>query len=259
MDTPYSGENEIANPLGRRTEQRTLTLQLDVGLTERFALRVFAPLRDIEASGMFEFDSAGLGDVEVWGTWGVGPELGRSGGALSAGLAFPTGRDADPDTVDENIVFGAGDYSLLVSAEGFRRVGPRQILFGLMLYRLPLGSGEGGYRFGEEFSWSGMWQFKPGGGPLGLSLGLSGQHFGQDEQHGAPVDSRGGRVHYLAGGLNFPLSEGGTIGLLAQHLIEQDVRGDQLLSPWNFIAGYSFAWGEHTHSHPDPVPGSLGR
>lgn len=67
----------------------------------------------------------------------MGPELGRAGGVLGAGLAFPTGRDADPETTDENIVFGAGDYSALLSVEGFRRFGPNRTLFGLLRYRAP--------------------------------------------------------------------------------------------------------------------------
>jgi hypothetical protein len=208
---------------------------------------------------MIEADTSGLGDVEVWGRWGLGPELGRSGGALGAGLAFPTGREGDPETVEENIVFGAGDASLLLAAEGFRRVGPQHTVFALALFRLPLGSGDGGYRFGEEFSWSGAWQWKPRGGPVGLSLGLSGQHFGQDEENGDPVESRGGRVHYAAAGLTFPLGDGGSVGLLGQYLIEQSVRGDQLLSPWNFVVGYTFAWGEHVHPEPSPGPKIIGR
>ncbi|MEE9218357.1 MAG: hypothetical protein V3U98_04760 [Acidobacteriota bacterium] len=199
---------------------------------------------------MIDFDSSGLGDMEVWGRWGLGPELGRSGGALGFGLGLPTGRDGDPDTTDENIIFGAGDYSMLLSAEGFRKLGPAQAIFGLARYRLPLGAGSNGYRFGDDFGWAGTWQWRPRGGAVGLSLGLSGQHIDQDRQDGAPVASRGGRFHYAAAGISFPLGGKGTGGALVQRLVERSVRGDQLLSPWNFVVGYSLAWGEHTHPEP---------
>lgn len=256
LDTPYMGEDEIDNPEGRRTLQRVFVVQGEWGLGERFAARLFIPVRDFSASGEIELNDSGLGDVEAWGRWAVGPEMGKSGGVLAAGLAFPTGSEVDdPEVVEENIIFGAGDYSLLLSAEGFRRFGTSHTLFGIARYRYALGAGGNGYRFGDDFGWSGTWQWKPRGGPLGLTAGLSGQHLGEDRQDGAPVISRGGRLHYASGGVSFALGEkGGTIGFLAQRLIEQDVRGDQLLAPYNFTAAYTFSWGEHAHEAPPPGP-----
>jgi hypothetical protein len=171
-------------------------------------------------------------------------------------VAFPTGSEADdPDVIEENIILGAGDYSLLLSAEGFWRFGPAHTLFGIARYRYALGAGDNGYRFGDDFGWSATWQWKPRGGAFGLTAGLSGQHLGRDTQDGAPVISRGGRLHYASGGVNFALGEkGGAIDLLAQRLLEQDVRGDQLLAPYSVTAAYMFSWGEHTHEAPPPGP-----
>jgi hypothetical protein len=62
-------------------------------------------------------------------------------------------------------------------------------------------------------------------------------------------------MHYASAGANLALGEkGGSIGLLAQRLIEQDVRGDQLLAPYSFTAAYSFSWGAHEHEAPPPGP-----
>ncbi len=238
--------------MGRRTRQRTLLLQTDWGLTERFAVRAVVPLIDIAASGMFTFHGSGLGDVEAWGHWGLGPELGAHGGALGAGLALPTGRDVGSELTEINsVAFSAGELSLLLSAEGFRRLAPSHTLFGLVLYRRPLGSGPGDYRFGDSLGWSGIWRWSPERTPVSFSLGLTGQHLGQDEQAGERLPFRGGRLHYATGGVSLPLGKnGGSLSLLAQRLVERDVRGDQLLAPWNLMVGYSFSWGEHTHDGP---------
>ncbi|MCZ6695552.1 MAG: hypothetical protein O7A63_03330 [Acidobacteria bacterium] len=224
--------------------------QLDWGLGERLSARLLLLGRDITATGMVEFDSAGLGDIEAWARWGLGPEEGRGGGAVAGGLAFPTGREGDPSVTDENIVFGAGDYSLLLSVEGFRRLTSSQTLFGLARYRYPMGSGSNGYRFGDDFGWAATWRWNPGAGPIGLLLGASGQHLGRDELNGADVLSRGGRMNHLSAGVSFPAGKRTSIGLVGQHLIDQDMRGDQLLAQWNFVAAWTLAWGQHLHEPP---------
>jgi hypothetical protein len=197
---------------------------------------------------MFDFDDHGLGDMEGWALWRLGPESGRGGGAVGGGLSFPTGKDSPRTLTSENVFFGVGDYSFLASIEGYRRLTENLQLFGLLRYRFPLGSGDDGYRFGDDLGWTGIIRWHPRGGPVGLMLGLSGQHLDQDEQNGEPVESRGGRMHHASVGVNVPLGGGVMLSALSQWLVEQDVRGDQLLAPWQIIAGLTWSWGAHEHA-----------
>jgi len=217
------------------------------GLGERLSVTALIPYRDVSASGRITFNDAGLGDIQVGALWRLGTEGKRFGGAVGGGLALPTGDDAQSGLTSENVVFGAGDFSLLTSVEGFRRLAPDWTLFGLARYRRPLGAGEANYRFGDDFGWVSSLRWQVRGGPVGAMATLSGQHLGRDDQHGAAVDSRGGRLHHTGLGVAFPVGGGLSASLLAQRLIERDVRGDQLLAEWQFTAGLNWTWGTHEH------------
>ncbi len=232
----------------RRTLQRALLLQGEWGLGERLAVRFTIPYRDIETSGGFEFDDQGLGDVDAWGLWRLGPEGGQGGGAVGGGLSFPTGKDAPVELTGENVFFGVGAPSLLATVEGFRQLPAGFRLFGSVRYRLPLGEGDEDYRFGDDLGYSGTVAWRRGEAPVEITAGFTGQHLKQDEQDGIKVDNRGGRMHYATLGAGFSLGRGLALNVLSMWLVEQDVRGDQLLAEWQAVTGLSWSWGRHDHA-----------
>lgn len=249
LDAPYGGSDELPNPDGRRTLQRTLLLRGEVGLGERLAARARLPLREIETSGGFDFQGEGLGDLEAELMWRLGPEEGRGGGAIGGGLSLPTAEDAPVDLVGENVFFGAGAVSLLVTLEGYRKLAPGLTLFGSARYRRPFDEGDEAYRFGDDLGYQGTLAWSPGEGRFGVNVGASGQHLGRDEQAGVELDNRGGRFHYASLGVRFRLREGLDLGLAGSWLVDQDVRGDQLLARQQATVGLSWSWGEHVHEH----------
>ena len=251
LDTPFGGSEELPNPSGRRTLQRTALLRAEVGLGERHAVRAVLPVRSIDTTGLFEFQGEGLGDLEVVGLRRLGPEAGKGGGAVGAGLALPTAESAPVDLVDENVFFGAGAVSFLATLEGYRKLGPALTLFGSARYRLPLAEGDEDYRFGEDLGYQGTLAWSRGDGRFGAHLGISGQHLGRDEQAGVELDNRGGRFYYASAGVRFPLRDGLDLGLASSWLVDQDVRGDQLLARRQTTVGLAWSWGEHVHEDGD--------
>ena len=251
LDTPYGGSEELANPDGRRTLQRTALLRAEVGLGELWAVRALLPVRTIDTTGGFSFSGEGLGDLEVEAMRRLGPEGGRGGGAIGGGLALPTAESAPVDLVGENVFFGTGATSLLMTFEGFRTLGPDLTLFGNARYRLPLDEGDDAYRFGDDFGYQGTLSWSPSGKRFGVNAGLSGQHLGQDEQAGIDLDNRGGRFHYASLGFSVSLRAGLDLGVASSWLIDQDVRGDQLLATRQATVGLAWSWGEHVHEGED--------
>ena len=180
----------------------------------------------------------------------LGPEGGRGGGAVGAGLSLPTAEESPPGLVDENVFFGAGAVGLLVTLEGFRTLRPSWALFGSARYWLPLAEGDGDYRFGGDLGYQGTLAWSPGEGRLGLNLGISNQHLGHDERNGQELDDRGGRLHYASVGVRYRLREGLALGVASSWLVDRDVRGDQLLARRQATAGLVWSWGEHVHEEP---------
>lgn len=241
----------MPNPAGRRTVQRSVLLRGEVGLGERYAARALLPLRSIDTTGLFEFQGEGLGDLELEVMRRLGPEGGRGGGAVGGGLALPTAESAPADLVDENVFFGAGAVSLLVTFEGYRRLAPALTLFGSARYRLPLAEGDEAYRFGDNLGYQGTLAWSPGEARFGINVGVSAQHLGRDEQAGVELDNRGGRFHYASLGARFRLRNGLDLGVASSWLVDQDVRGDQLLARRQTTVGLAWSWGEHVHADGD--------
>jgi len=231
----------------RRTLQRSLLLQGEWGLTERVAVRAMIPYRDFKTSGEFEFNGDGMGDVEAWGLWRLGPETGKGGGAIGGGLSFPTGKDSPADLTGENVFFGTGAFSLLATVEGFRQLPAGFRLFGMARYRWPTAEGDDSYRFADVFGYSGTLAWQRENSPIGLMAGITGQHLGQDEQYGVKVSNRGGRLNYASLGASVGLGKGLALNIVSLWLVDQDVRGDQLLAEWQAVTGLTWAWGKHTH------------
>ena len=247
LDTPYGGSEELPNPDGRRTLQRSLLLRGEIGLGERYALRGLLPVRSIDTEGLFEFEGEGLGDLEFEVMRRLGPEEARGGGAVGVGLSLPTAESAPVDLVDENVFFGAGAASLLVTLEGYRILAPGVTLFGSARYRRPLDEGDEDYLFGEDFGYQGTVAWSPGDGRFGVNVGVSSQHLGRDEQAGIELDNRGGRFQYATLGLRYRLRYGLDLGVASSWLVDQDVRGDQLLARHQATFGLAWSWGEHVH------------
>lgn len=181
----------------------------------------------------------------------LGPEGGRGGGAFGAGLSLPTAETAPVDLVGENVFFGVGAASLLATLEGFRTLNDAWSLFGSARYRLPLDEGDERYRFGDNLGYQGTLAWSSGEGRFGFNVGISSQHLGQDEQAGVKLDNRGGRFSYASLGFRYRLREGLSLGVASSWLVDQDVRGDQLLARWQMTTGLSWSWGEHTHADED--------
>lgn len=241
----------MPNPAGRRTVQRAVLLRGEVGLGELWAARALLPVRSIETSGLFEFEGEGLGDLELQLMRRLGPEAGKGGGAAGLGLTLPTAESAPVDLIGSNVFFGTGAVGLLATIEGFRKMAPEWTLFGSARYRRPLGEGDESYRFGDDLGYQGTLAWGPAESRFGANLGLSGQHLGRDEQFGVELDNRGGRFHYASLGLSVSLRDGLDLGLASSWLLDQDVRGDQLLARRQTTVGLAFSWGEHVHEDGD--------
>lgn len=222
-----------------------------MGVGERYAVRGVLPLRSIETSGLFEFEGEGLGDLEVELVRRLGPEAGKGGGAVGLGFALPTAESAPIDLVDENVFFGAGSASLLVTVEGYRKLAAAWTLFASARYRRPLDEGDAGYRFGPDLGYQGTLAWSPTEGRFGANLGLSSQHLGRDEQFGVELDNRGGRFQYASLGVRYRLRDGLNLGLASSWLVDQDVRGDQLLARRQATIGLAWSWGEHVHDEDE--------
>lgn len=137
------------------------------------------------------------------------------------------------------------------AVEGFRRLGSGWTLFGSARYRQPLGEGDEAYRFGDDLGIQGTVAWSPGEARYGVNAGLSSQHLGRDEQAGVEVASRGGWFRYASLGIRFRLRNGLDVGLASSWLIDQDVRGDQLLARRQATVGLAWSWGEHEHENGD--------
>ncbi len=222
-----------------------------MGLGERYALRALLPVRSIRTSGLFDFAGEGLGDLEVELLRRLGREGGRAGGAVGAGLALPTAESAPVGLTGENVFFGAGAVSLLATLEGYRRLGGAWTLFGSARYRRPLGEGDEAYRFGDDLGYQGTLAWSPAEGRLGVNVGARGRHLGRDEEAGVELDNRGGRFHYASLGLRLRLRDGLDLGLASSWLVDEDVRGDQLLARRQTTVGLAWSWGEHRHEGAD--------
>ena len=250
LDTPFGGNDELPNPEGRRNRQQTLLLQAEFGLTERLALSGTLPLRHAQGDGHIDLNTSGLGDTEVVLRYATNP-LGlrnRASFNLLGGVGLPTGRSEGIELTMENIQFGVGDFTGIAGLELSYRINSAVSGFFRSQARLVLGSNSDGYRFGNSFDNAVGVSFLLGASDLRLFTQLSTLHLKQDHLDGAPVVSRGGRRVFGALGLRFGTvgARGGVVALV-QRLVDVNVRGDQLVSPWNFVLGYDIRLPGHEH------------
>ena len=257
LDTPYAGRDEIANPEGRRNVQQSLLLLAEFGLSERLALSGSLPLRHIRAEGEFEARTSGLGDAEAVLRYGALPLTltSRFNLNLLGGLGLPTGRSEGEEFALENIQFGVGDFTGIAGFEMSWLFHSTVSTFFRSQGRFVLGANRDGYRFGDAFDNALGASIRVGAGGSRIMAQVSTLHLEQDRQDGSPVISRGGRWVYGSAGVRFQAGRrGGIIGLV-QRVISVDVRGDQLVSPWNLLLGYDIRIPGHrhdgAHGHPD--------
>ncbi len=260
LDTPYSGSDEIPNPDGRRTRQQTLLLQAEFGLTDRWALGATLPLRHAKAEGRTDLDTSGLGDIEVLLRYAAFPmALGRLASLnLLGGIGLPTGRSEGMLAAQENIQFGVGNFTAVAGFEWSYRARPGITAFLRSRAGWVLGANDDGYRFGDSFDNAAGATFLLRSPNLRIITYVSTLHLEQDRQDGEPVQSRGGRWIYGAVGLHATgVGQNGAIAITLQRLIDVDVRGDQLVSPWNLFMGYDIRLPGHQRAEHDGSPGHV--
>lgn len=159
---------------------RNLTLQAQIGLTERVGLEIEIPYREVRVEARFEGSDtqplrdfvsihhrsetvSGLGDIHLSGRFRILRPLGGSGWVLDAlgGMALPTG-DTEPDpfrlgeqgSPHQHIFFGTGTYDPLVGLEAYRPSGSLPTS-GWLRLRTSLSANSFGHRAGTRVS-SGM-------------------------------------------------------------------------------------------------------
>ena len=147
----------------------------------------------------------------------------------------------------ENIQFGVGDFTGITGVEFSYLFRPTFSFYFRSQGRFVLGSNSEGYRFGDGYDTALGGSFRFGASQFQLLTQISTLHLEQDQQDGIPVDSRGGRWVYGSLGVRFRTGERSGIVALAQRLLDVDARGDQLVSPWNFLVGYDLRLPGHRH------------
>ena len=253
LDTPYSGSDEIPNPMGRRNLQQTMLLQAEFGLTPRLALGGMLPVRNVRSEGEIDLHTTGLGDAEATLRYSAVPLTLKSKFSLNliGGLGLPTGRSEGLELTQENIQFGVGDFTGIAGFELSHAVHPSVSTYFRSQGRFVMGANSDGYRFGDAFDNALGASFRVGIRETQILAQVSTLPLEQDRQDGAPVDSRGGRWIYGAAGVRFRIGKQAGIVGLVQRLISVDVRGDQLVSPWNLLIGYDIRLPGHAHDE-DP-------
>ena len=261
LDTTFSGSAETPNPLGRRNVQQTLMLYSEFGLDERLSLRGSVPVRNIDSEGVVNEETTGLGDVElILRHSTVQMDLQRKIGLnLIAGLGLPTGRSEGLTFAMENIQFGVGDFTAIAGFELSYRLRPLVTTYLRSQARFVLGSNSDGYQFGDALYSTAGAAFRIGSTENQVLTQITALHLDQDRQDGVLVPSRGGRWIYGSAGFRFAAGRRGGVTATVQHLLDTDLRGDQLVSPWNFIVGFDIRLPGHRHpAGENPPPAQAG-
>jgi hypothetical protein len=252
-----------------------VTARFSLGLTERWALDVAAPFREVRVSADFEdeegrrmpeFESihhrdetiSGMGDLSVVGRYRWKP-LNVVGWVfdLAAGVSLPTGDiEEDPfargaeGLAHQHIFFGSGTVDPIASLSGYRRsdVAP---LVGWLRLSAPFEANSKGYQAGERVST---------GVGVSPSFGLERWSFvGQLELfHEEPSEWSGrearnsGRTDIVAniGGFWSPSADW-TVQVMARVPDNLDARGGQLDLEPILTFGVTRSWSLKPHVHGD--------
>ncbi|MEN8145768.1 MAG: hypothetical protein ABFS14_12565 [Gemmatimonadota bacterium] len=158
FDAFREGSGSITNPGGNRATISAATFTANYGLTSRLTLIGIVPIvRKNQFTNRFGTRIAdGLGDVALAASYEVVEPLvlGQPSIFVGGGLKFPTGAIEEPggdvQRLPEAFQAGSGAYDLLLTGGYFQPLG-RFRIGGATFVRIPLGSNEREYKFGNEY------------------------------------------------------------------------------------------------------------
>lgn len=255
LNTPFLGTREVGNPDDRLNRQHALVLAGEVGLSERLSIQGLIPVRTVDLTGREDLSTEGAGDLEVTlRTSLTHPERSRRFAAVAYyGAAFPTGKDPDPDVLQQNAQLSRGVVSGIVGGELSVKVGKDSQVYGRGETQLPLGDDEG-YRFAAARTVAALFSSPFGGSKVRWLGGLEFRYAGrdrinaEDDGQGAQVTpNRGGHQTRLLGGILVGLTRRNNLGILTSYLLDADLAGDQLAARTELVVGWQGTFGTHRH------------
>jgi Putative MetA-pathway of phenol degradation len=146
-----------------RTLVRTMTLDMNYGLTERFGLQVSVPYKQINSDAQIgglnpiPYSDKGLGDIRVAVKYNVLPTL-RSMVVLGMGLDLPTGdyrqQVRGTSLAESTLQVGRGSVGFVPTLyQSYELIPHRLNQFALASYRHTFKNSDG-YKFGDEINLS---------------------------------------------------------------------------------------------------------
>jgi len=252
-----------------------LSTRFSLGLTERWALDVALPLRDVEIEAAFndlqgqplpDFVSihhrnetiSGVGDVAVVGRYRWKP-LNLAGWFfdLSAGLSLPTGNtEEDPfergsrGLRHQHLFFGSGTVDPILAVTGVRQSQVAQAI-GWLRVKAALDENSEGYQAGEQVS-AGV-AVNPSFGFESWSFTGQAELFHEGTSQWAGRDARNsGRTDLLANlGASWTPTADWTVQVVARLPWNLDANGGQLELEPIISFGVTRSWSLREHTHDD--------
>lgn len=257
-----AGTKPTANPKNEQTMVRSTFFNLNYQVNRRLSLTALLPVRtvsapkDIRPNERVTRSFKGLGDMMVLGNYQLNlPEKPtRPAFTVQFGLRLPTGKSQPDHTFsgtlsrDPVLQTGYGTVDPLLGVSCYQQLG-RTALSANVLARLSGGENRYGLKFSNEMQ-GGAGVSRAFKAPRALSSFLSGAQLGlrvygvksgHDYDQGKMVYNTGGQWLYLLPSLNLETRHGVTYFFQFQLPVYQNVNGGQLVAPYGFTTGISFA------------------
>lgn len=239
-----------------------LTYQLSgtYAFTDKFFATLILPVVDRDEDHLHEHDefenenltASGLGDLTLLGNYiffSRGDTDNFTKTAVQFGIKAPTGatdKMIEDDRVESHLQPGSGSVDFLFGVNAVQSF-ERFSLFGSLLYKLNT-EGDFNYQFGNTLNYDLVGRFRvlpaESIGPqqsFYISLGLNGEHIGDDEEDGMKVPDQGGDIIYLSPGIQFFPVQNILMEIVYQHPIYRDFNGEehhpQVAADYRVIAG----------------------
>ncbi len=260
----------MGNPDDRLNKQHAVVLTGEVGLSERFSIQALLPVRTVDLTGREELSTEGIGDVELTlRTSLTDPERsGRLSAVAYYGAALPTGKDSEPEVLEQNAQFSRGVLTGIAGGEVSVKVLGESQIYARAETQIPTGDDDG-YRFAATRSVSALFSSPFGGSTTRWLAGLELRYAGRDEarclEDGDPrpacdpnsglpqghgflaFPNRGGHQKRLLGGVLFGLTRQQNVGLIVGRLLDANLAGDQLVARTEYVVGWQGTFGTHRH------------
>jgi hypothetical protein len=254
LDTPYIGTRPHGLTDSPKTIEQSLLLTGEVGLSERFSLTGFLPLRSADLSGPDAFETNGAGDLLLDARQSLtNPEKDARLSAVAVyGVWLPTGSSNNSRNLSENVAFTRGTVTLDVGGELAWKAG-RSRFFGRIEALYPLGDDRNGYRFAPSRNGSLALSHPLAGKNLSWLLGLEARYAGVDELGGRGIATRGGSSERATGGILWSVRRRQNVGLIVSRLLRADMNGDpvtgegQLVARNEIVVAWQGTFGTHRH------------